>query len=112
MTVWVVKGDRDGEYEELALNEKLVDGFPAYGKNAEARIESVVNAYLEGVEPLVGDDIAEDISLESNLEEQIQDRIVAHIRQKFSGSGLERLVAAILEASGYSVLETRPGPDL
>ena len=54
---------------------------------------------------------ADDGSPAIDLEEQIQDRIVQRIRQEFSGTRLEYLVAAVLRSSGYEALETRSGPD-
>ena len=48
---------------------------------------------------------------ESDLDEQIRDRIVQRIRQRFSGTRLEYLVAEILSASGYHAIQTRLGPD-
>ena len=50
-------------------------------------------------------------SSKSIWKNKINDRIVERIRQRFSGIGLEYLVAEILRASGYRALETRPGPD-
>ena len=41
----------------------------------------------------------------TDLDEQIKDRIAGMIRRRFSGVGLERLVAAILRAAGYNAIE-------
>ncbi len=104
-------------FDQDLLNSmgSLLTVFQPKADQAQKRIESVLNAHLKGEPPTGGvteaDDGDEGTAI-SPLAEQIEDRIVAHIRQKFMGSKLERLVAAILEASGYDVLETRPGPDL
>ena len=85
--------------------------------NAEARIQHAANVYLgnEHVEeppPLVSssDDLVDDDD-RLNLEESINDRIIERIRERFREHRLEYLVARILEAEGYTVLETKPGPD-
>ena len=94
-----------------SMNSLLTVSQPK-ADNAEARIESIVNAPSEDSTPTeVAQDLSDDDALVSNLDEQIEDRIVAHIRKRFSGPGLERLVANILEASGYNVLMTRKGAD-
>ena len=85
--------------------------------NAEARIQQVVNVYL-GIEQMTElppqvsspDDLIDDTDT-VNLEESINDRIIERIRERFREHRLEYLVARILEAEGYTVLETRPGPD-
>lgn len=89
--------------------------------NAEARITQVVNAYLgieqpaastAGTELTNGDDTEEvEFSDEIDIDQRIRDRIVARLQQKFAGARLEDLVAGILQASGYFVLQTRKGPD-
>ena len=93
--------------------------------NAEARIARVVNAYLGNgsldapsptlatdTESVTGDS-AQDAELfdEIDIDQEIRDRIVARLRQKFAGTRLEHLVAGILQASGYVVLQTRAGAD-
>ena len=85
--------------------------------NAEARIQHVANVYL-GTEQVVeppqpvssSDDLVDDDD-RVNLEESINDRIIERIRERFREHRLEYLVARILEAEGYTVLETKPGPD-
>ena len=93
--------------------------------NAEARIASVANAYLGhgGLDALsatpiadaepASSDSAQDAELfeEIDIDQEIRDRIVARLRQKFAGTRLEHLVAGILQASGYVVLQTRAGAD-
>lgn len=85
--------------------------------NAEARIRQVINAYLgdeQMVEPIPLVSSSEDLDDEAvdvNLEETINDRILERIRERFREHRLEYLVARILEAEGYTVLETKPGPD-
>ena len=48
---------------------------------------------------------------EIDIDQEIRDRIVARLRQKFAGTRLEYLVASILKASGYVVLQTGSGAD-
>ncbi len=88
--------------------------FQVRKEAAEARINRIVEAHLAG-EPLAEseDDIyvPDDDVPESDLDEQIEDRIVQRIRQRFSGTRLEFLVAEILSASGYHAIQTRLGPD-
>ena len=81
---------------------------------AAERISQVVSSHLSG-EPasttVPASQSREDEIPETDLDEEIRDRIVQMIRRRYSGVGLERLVAAILRASGYSAVETRRGPD-
>ena len=93
--------------------------------NAEARIARVANAFLENDSiqesatiPVSHTEFAEDDGYgegqtfdEIDIDQEIRDRIVARLRQKFSGTRLEYLVASILKASGYVVLQTRKGAD-
>lgn len=82
--------------------------------NAESRIDKIVTQHLAGV---VTDDVSAtsdssaDNEFRIDIDEQITDRIIGRIRQRFSGTRLEYLVAEILRASGYHALETRRGPD-
>lgn len=93
--------------------------------NSAARIERIASAYL-GVlteaEPLLSemspaetpaDDSLNDdgFNEEIDIDREIKDRIIARLRRKFAGSRLESLVAGILDASGYTVLQTRAGAD-
>ena len=93
--------------------------------NAESRIVRVVNDFLgnvpvaeppttpiTGIGPSEGDDTqGPDIFDEIDIDQEIRDRIVARLRQKFAGTRLEHLVASILRSSGYVVLQTRKGAD-
>lgn len=88
--------------------------FQVRKEAAESRIDRVVEAHLTG-EPLVESEediyIPDDDVPESDLDEQIEDRIVQRIRQRFFGTRLEYLVSEILKASGYHAVQTRLGPD-
>ena len=82
--------------------------------DAESRIEKIaeqqsVGVAVEDPETLARASDGEEFKVD--LEEQINDRITERIRQRFSGTRLEYLVAEILRASGYRALETRQGPD-
>lgn len=83
--------------------------------NAAERISQAVNAHIsDEPAPVVAPDIETSDGYDlpdTDLDEQIKDRIAVMIKRKFSGVGLERLVAAILRASGYNAVETRRGPD-
>ena len=96
--------------------------------NAEARIRQIANIYLElETAPLSGPESGQKAALatamdadavdaepaeeERDLDQEIKDRIVARLRQRYAGTQLEYLVATILKASGYHVLQTREGPD-
>ena len=88
--------------------------FQVKKDNAAYRIDQVANAHLAGdpvIESEAPIDILDDDTPDSNLDEQIEDRIVRRIREKFSGLRLEYLVASVLRASGYNAMETRRGPD-
>ena len=83
--------------------------------NAESRIEAIVSRRVDGFIsddaiswPLTHDDDGESAV---DLDEEISNRIVNRIRQRFFGTRLEYLVASILRASGYHAIETRQGPD-
>ena len=83
--------------------------------NAEERINAVTDAYLSDSPvpepfPISDMDIEDDEAPSLDLDEYIADRIIERMRQKFSGHRLEYVVANILKAEGYSVLQTRPGP--
>ncbi len=79
--------------------------------NAEARVAAVLTGKpdpgapgLEGPrneEPLESLDIAQ----------AAQDEIVAFVRRQFAGHGLARLIGAVLEAEGFKVSISPPGPD-
>ena len=105
------------------FDQDLINSFGALGTvsrpqppNAEKRIAAVVKAYLEQADELTP--AAETDTLptadpneEVDLDQQIKDRIVARLKQKFAGVRLEHLVASILRTSDYQVLETAAGPD-
>lgn len=92
----------------------LATVFRVRANNAESRIASIFGKNLSGNIPTESDPASStetDDELKVDLEEQINDRIIDRIRQRFSGTRLEYLVAEILRASGYHALETRRGPD-
>ena len=91
--------------------------------NAEARISRVANAFLGnesfgepsttgvGLGSSEDDTQGADLFDEIDIDQEIRDRIVARLRQRFAGTRLEYLVASILKTSGYFVLQTREGAD-
>ncbi len=88
--------------------------FQVNRDNAAERITQAVKVHLSdgpvSVSVPESEILGEEVP-ETDLDEQIRDRIAEMVRRRFSGAGLERLVAAILRASGYSAVETRRGPD-
>ena len=92
----------------------LATVFRVRANNAEARIDGILGKHLSGDIATDGEPVSpvnEETEFQVDLEEQIYDRIVDRIRDRFSGTRMEYLVAEILRASGYRALETRPGPD-
>ena len=87
--------------------------FPIRADEAERRIQRLTNAYLgDGIvadpEPAPpGNDDFTDVDWDG----YIRVRIAEIIREKYPGVELEGLVAAVLEASGYTALQTRRGAD-
>lgn len=86
--------------------------FRARRNNAETRLVALAqgkpsklgsNAQAESVEPEDGGPV--------DIEQYTADQIVNHIRHKFVGHDLARLVAAILTAEGYQVQVSKPGAD-
>ena len=124
---WQVTNIPRSHFDRDLLNSfgsQLTISQPA-APNAEARIARVVSSYL-------GDDRVDDLSAtpitdaepssndglqdaelleELDIDQEIRDRIVGRLRQKFAGTRLEYLVASILKTSGYFVLQTREGAD-
>ena len=91
----------------------LATVFRAQASDAETRIQRMLDQ-ISGTTPSTPVSATTEVEEEEfkvDLEEQINDRIVEHIRRRFSGADLENLVAEILRASGYHALETRRGPD-
>lgn len=92
----------------------LATVFQPRADNAEIRIEQVSQAHLAGAsvgEALSTGDVLSEPAIDVDIDEYVLDFIVQCIRRKFSGARLEYLVAKILEAEGYTTLQTRPGPD-
>jgi len=78
--------------------------------NAEERIKAI----LEGkVSPIAMASNVNDESNEENadFEQKALIQIQSFIAQKFAGHKLATLVSAVLEAQGYTVLTSEPGPD-
>jgi restriction system protein len=92
----------------------LATVYQVRANDAQPRIDGIVARHLTGTtaEDAEATVIASDNEeFRTDLEEQITERIIERIRQRFSGIRLEYLVASILRASGCRALETRPGPD-
>jgi restriction system protein len=92
----------------------LATVFRIRAPDAESRIQNIADQHSAGI--AAGDTettatTSDDGEFKVDLEEQITDRIIERIRQRFSGTRLEHLVAEILKASGYHATETRQGPD-
>jgi restriction system protein len=92
----------------------LLTVFQVNRPNAEERIEQVVRQYrggIAGAVPFSMANVSDEAPIVFDLDEAILDRISDRIRQKFTGHRLESLVANVLEAQGYTTLQTRRGPD-
>ena len=115
---WLVSDIPRGNFSQDILNSLggLATVFQIKANDAESRIGKVVEAHGKE-DTVVEPDLKEGILVidedtpDSSLDEQIEDRIVQRIRERFSGVRLEYLVASILRASGYNAIQTRPGPD-
>lgn len=96
--------------------------------DAEARIGQIVNIFMELETPGISnlatpletvpvtaadEDVTEADQAEEqiNLDQVIKERIIARFRRQYAGKDLEYLVASILQAHGYHVMQTREGPD-
>ena len=89
--------------------------------DAESRIGKIVAKHLSGStiddaldssdNATLSTETGDDDAFRVDIEEEITDRIVERIRERFYGTRLEYLVASILRASGYHAVETRRGPD-
>ena len=95
--------------------------------DAEARIRQIVNVFMELETPAInhpgtlletapdattGDGVVgPEQTEEINLDLVIKERIIARFRRQYAGRELEYLVASILQAHGYHVMQTREGPD-
>ena len=116
---WQVRDIPRDNFDTDLLNSigGLATVFQPRADNSEVRIERVMNTYLgdeQDSEPIpssLGPELVDEDDTRENLEEIINNRIVERIRLKFREHRLEYLVARILEAEGYTVLETKPGPD-
>ena len=109
-----------------AFNSLLALSQPR-NPNAESRIRQIADIYLEQgtsatddqATPLVAasatapdeDAISSDQAEEIDLDQVIKERIIARFRRRYAGKDLEYLVASILQAHGYHVMQTREGPD-
>ena len=92
----------------------LATVFQPRADDAKGRIERVSQAYLAGApvsDTLSSPDEPTEPAVEVDMDEYVLDFIGQCIRRKFSGTRLEYLVAKILEAEGYTTLQTRKGPD-
>lgn len=81
--------------------------------NAEERIRAVVAGKPDPLIPqseISGGEL-DDISSLPDLEEYAGDQIRSFIGRKFKGHELAQLVAALLEAQGYQLQVSPPGPD-
>ncbi len=126
---WLVTNIPRSHFDQDLLNSlgTMLTLSQPNAPNAETRIKQIANVYLELEtapidEPGVthGDQtataindgsVSTDQAEENDLDQEIKDRIVARFRRQYAGAQLEYLVASILKASGYHVLQTREGPD-
>ena len=109
-----------------SFNSRLTLSRPG-APGAEARIRQTVNVFMELETPVIDDpapspetlptvatdegNVGADLAEEINLDQVIKERIIARFRRQYAGKELEYLVASILQAHGYHVMQTREGPD-
>lgn len=74
--------------------------------NAEQRFETIIKG---GRDPAL-EEGPEEAAL-ADVEQAAQDQIVGHVEEHFRGHDLARLVAAVLQAEGYTTRLSSPGPD-
>ncbi len=86
--------------------------------NAVSRVQAIVNTRCDPGEGTTvqstvtpGDESSEAIEPIIDLAQHARDQIERKIASTFTGHGFTRLVAAILEAQGYVVHVSPPGPD-
>ena len=113
---WVAREIPRTEFDQDLLYSfgGLATVYRVRANDAESRIDKIISQHSAGttIDDVDSTETAgEEDEFRIDLEEQITERIIGRIRQRFSGTRLEHLVAEILRASGYHVLETRRGPD-
>lgn len=97
------------------FRQDLLYSFGAYmtvcriqRNNAELRVAAVLAGKPDPGEP--APDVPSDETI-TDIAQAAHDAIVAFVRSRFKGHDLARLVAAILEAEGFRVSVSPPGPD-
>ena len=89
--------------------------FQPRAQGAEARLRAIAQgsqtASTGGSFSDSSSEDTEDADLAYNLEEDANNRIREYIGVHFHGHGFTRLVAAVLQAQGYAVEVSPPGPD-
>lgn len=120
---WVAQEIPLTDFEPDFLNSFGGQGtvYRIQATDAESRIKKIVAKHSSTIpedddadlhdSAELSSSISEEDAVKADLEEQINNRIVERIRQRFYGTRLEYLVASILRASGYHAVETRQGPD-
>lgn len=78
---------------------------------AEDRFEALLKGGVALPGASIGSPEEESADTDVDLEQVAQDRIQAFITRRFAGHDLTRLVAALLEAQGYTTVQSPAGPD-
>lgn len=79
--------------------------------NAEERIRAVLENRGPGI-PIESSETAQtEVNAPIDLEQVAYDQLRTFIEQQFKGHGMERLVAGVLQATGYITDISPPGPD-
>lgn len=108
-----------GEFPRAAFGQDLLYSLGSAStvckierNNAEERIKNIVAGKKDSAvkPPQVPTDSSEDAG-PLDLEQYARDQIVKYIISKFKGHGLQQLVAAILQAQGYTTRVAPEGPD-
>ena len=122
---WIVRDVPRANFDSDLLRSINGNGtiFRVNRNNAEGRINWVVSAYLgnEQIDNEVDVPVPDATTIELpyeyddasvlDLEQEIRDRIIGRIRQRYQRHDLETLVDEILKVEGYVTLKTEAGAD-
>ncbi len=79
---------------------------------AENSTQRLTHIYEYGIDPQIAADLEQlEGAVSYVVAQDPEDAILNHIRTQFPGRELERLVAAVLTADGYTTLQADAGPD-
>jgi restriction system protein len=101
-----------------AFDQDLLYSFGAFltfgrvrREDAEARILAAMRGEVPQAVRSQDDEPAAELEEAPDVESIAREQLRQHVTQHFAGNDLARLVAAVLEAKGYTVSVSPPGPD-